>query len=80
MTGECGIEDGIVHCEAKAWDVRENRCDGKEKYVETGGTDGVWWIDECRWRGGRWLGNGKIRKGGECKIREGGGRTSERVG
>ena len=36
MTGECGIEDGIVHCEAKAWDVRENRCDGKEKYVETG--------------------------------------------
>ena len=64
MTGECGIEDGIVHFEAKAWDVRENRCDGKQKYVETGGTDGVWWIDECRWRG-----NGKIRKGGECKGR-----------
>lgn len=36
MTGECGIEDGIVHFEAKAWDVRENRCDGKQKYVETG--------------------------------------------
>ena len=31
------IKDGTVHCEEKGRDVRENRCDGKQKCVETGG-------------------------------------------